>query len=381
MGMAMAGTPAGGVYEVVVVGAGAAGVGVGVVLRDLGIEDFVIVERHEIGASFDRWPREMRLITPSFTSNGFGQLDLNAVALNTSPAFTLKREHPSGAEYADYLRVIAGHFALPIREGVDVRAVEPLPGGAGFVLRTSAGDLRGRFVVWAAGEFQYPDLEPFPGAELCRHSAGVASWAAIGGAEALIIGGFESGCDAAYHLIMAGKAVRVLDADVTWELESSDPSVALAPYTRERLEAALDTGRLELVGGAVVAAVERTAGGYLVRDEDGDEWATARPPILATGFVGSLQLVRDLFDWDARGNAVLTGEDESARTPGLFVVGPSVRHDRAIFCYIYKFRQRFAVVAAAIGARLGRDLAPLDAYRAAGMYLDDLACCNGDCTC
>jgi cation diffusion facilitator CzcD-associated flavoprotein CzcO len=39
-------------YDVVVVGAGAAGVGVGVALKDAGIENFVILERFVIGASF-----------------------------------------------------------------------------------------------------------------------------------------------------------------------------------------------------------------------------------------------------------------------------------------------------------------------------------------
>src|SRR5690348_6866313 len=82
-------------FEVVIVGAGAAGIGTGIVLRDLGIERFTILERHEIGASFARWPREMRFITPSFTSNAYGLLDLNAVALNTSPAYTIQREHPT----------------------------------------------------------------------------------------------------------------------------------------------------------------------------------------------------------------------------------------------------------------------------------------------
>jgi len=46
--------------EVVIVGAGAAGVGCGVVLRDLGIKNFVILERERVGATFSRWPAEMR---------------------------------------------------------------------------------------------------------------------------------------------------------------------------------------------------------------------------------------------------------------------------------------------------------------------------------
>jgi putative flavoprotein involved in K+ transport len=368
------------VYDVVIVGAGAAGIGMGIVLRELGVERFALLERQQLGASFARWPREMRFITPSFTGNTFGQLDLNAVAPNTSPAYTLQREHPSGAEYVEYLKVIARHFALPIREGVEVYALEA-PADGGFILHSSMGDIRSRFVIWAAGEFGYPRAYPFPGAEHCRHNAEIASWAEVAGDEAVVIGGFESGIDAAYHLVMAGKRVRVLDGEASWEEAGSDPSIALSPYTRERLDQALDTGRLELIGGALVAEVERTGDGYLVRDADGDAWETAIPPILATGFAGSLQLVRDLFAWTEGGHAELSERDESTRVPGLFVVGPSVRHEGVIFCYIYKFRQRFAVVAAAIGEELGLNLEPLDAYRAAGMYLDDLSCCGAECAC
>ena len=370
-----------GEYEVIIVGAGAAGIGMGIVLRDLGIECFAILERHAIGASFERWPREMRFITPSFPGNAFGQLDLNAIALNTSPAYTLQREHPTGAEYAAYLRVIAQHFSLPIHAGIDVHALEPRENGSGFVLHTSAGQLRGKYVIWAAGEFQYPRTYPFPGAEWCRHNAEVAAWAEIAGDEIVVIGGFESGIDAAYHLALAGKRVRVLDDAASWEEGGSDPSVALTPYTRERLDLVLATGRVELIGGARVVEVTSEAAGYLIRDLDGDEWRTPNPPILATGFTGSLSLVRDLFDWTEQGQVIVSEDDQSTRVPGLFVVGPSLRHDNAIFCYIYKFRQRFAVVGRAIGTRLGIDLAPLEAYAGANMLLDDLSCCGKTCAC
>ncbi|NJR62379.1 MAG: NAD(P)-binding domain-containing protein [Cyanobacteria bacterium CRU_2_1] len=65
-------------FDVIV--AGASGIGVGVVLKDLGLENFAILERHQIGESFRRWPQEMHFITPSFPSHGFGHLDLNAIA-------------------------------------------------------------------------------------------------------------------------------------------------------------------------------------------------------------------------------------------------------------------------------------------------------------
>jgi len=84
------------ILDVVIVGAGAAGVGCGVVLKDLGLQNFILLERHEVGASFNRWPAQMRFITPSFPSHGFGLLDLNAVALNTSPALSFRQEHLTG---------------------------------------------------------------------------------------------------------------------------------------------------------------------------------------------------------------------------------------------------------------------------------------------
>ena len=83
-------------HQVAIVGAGPAGLGCAVALKEFGVNDIVILDRHEVGASFRRWPQEMRLITPSFTANAFGLLDLNAIVAGTSPAYTLDREHPSG---------------------------------------------------------------------------------------------------------------------------------------------------------------------------------------------------------------------------------------------------------------------------------------------
>lgn len=41
---------------------------------------------------------------------------------------------------------------------------------------TSRGPVTTKSLIWAAGEFQYPQFDPFPGAEYCRHNATVPSW-------------------------------------------------------------------------------------------------------------------------------------------------------------------------------------------------------------
>ena len=368
-------------FDIVVVGAGAAGLGLGATLRDLGIENFVILDRSAVGASFLRWPRQMRFITPSFNSTQFGALDLNAVCLHTSPAYSIGVEHPTGKEYAGYLRGVAKYFDLPVETGVDVLSVTKEAPRKRFRVETSRGDFRARFVVWAGGEMQYPRTNGIHGAELCLHNSQVASWDDFGGDEWCIIGGSESGVDAAVGLAAAGRRAVVFDREEPWERKGSDPSQLLSPFTKARLDSAVDSGRVTLRGGCTVIGVRRKDNGYQLALEDGDVVDCAEKPILASGFVGSASLVRSLFDWRDDGFPLLTEDDESTVTKGLFLVGPQVRQGDVIFCFIYKFRQRFAVVANRIARRLRVSTKPLEEYRRYGMYLDDLSCCGDECAC
>lgn len=59
------------ILDVAIVGAGAAGVGMSFVLQQLGIDRYLTLERETVGASFQKWTKGMRFITPSFTSNNF----------------------------------------------------------------------------------------------------------------------------------------------------------------------------------------------------------------------------------------------------------------------------------------------------------------------
>lgn len=365
-------------WPCVIVGAGAAGIGVARALQEIGVK-FVILERHEIGGSFRRWPKEMRFITPSFPSNSFGTLDLNSVAIGTSPAFALECEHPTGSQYADYLMSVVDYFDLPVKVGVDVLSITPRKAG-GFELETSSGRMKAQTVIWAAGEFQYPKLDPFPGAQHCVHNSQVKSWKRLSGDEFVVIGGYESGVDAAIHLANAGKRVRVLERNSVWSSDASDPSITLSPFTWDRLMETPD-GHIELIDEVSIDRVEKQRGGFAVVATDGHTFQTKRKPILATGFEGSVRLVRDLFEWRDDGFPLLNEVDESTIAPGLFLVGSLVRHERLVFCFIYKFRQRFGVVANAIGQRLACDTSSLEKYRFWGMYLDDLSCCGSECVC
>ncbi len=90
-------------YDTVIVGAGAAGVGMAIALMHAGVENYLIIERNSVGSSFAAWPSETRFITPSFPSNSIGMLDLNSVAIGVSPAYNMRIEHPTGQDFADHL--------------------------------------------------------------------------------------------------------------------------------------------------------------------------------------------------------------------------------------------------------------------------------------
>ncbi|KAA3648839.1 MAG: monooxygenase [Chloroflexi bacterium] len=364
--------------DVIIVGAGPAGIGMGLVLQKLGIERFTILERDEVGSTFKRWPKEMRFITPSFTSNAFGLPDLNAVDPSTSPGFTLRIEHPSGEEYAEYLQRVVKHFDASVEERVEVEAVQVEQDG--FLLETSDGQMRSQFLIWATGEFQYPYTTPFAGAELCRHSSTISSWTEIEEDDTLIIGGYESGIDGAVNLAQDGRNVRVIDIANRWQMSHPDPSIGISPYTLRRLEAVFHEERIELIQ-ARVTEVKANGEGYEVLGSEGESWHSEAAPILATGFGGGVNQIRELFEWHEGGYPIVSEEaDESTDTPGLFLVGPQVRHGNAILCFIYKFRQRFAVVGREIGQRMGLDTEVLEEYRLKQMYLDDLTCCEDNCT-
>ena len=367
------------VHDVVVIGAGAAGVGAAVALKHAGIENFVVSERHTVGASFDSWPAETRFITPSYPTNSIGMLDLNSIAIGTSPAFSLGVEHPTGAEYASYLRAVAQFFELPVRQNTDVQKIARV--GGGFRIDTPVETWHAKHVIWAAGEFQYPRLTGFVGSQLCRHTATIASYEELDGDDFIVVGGFESGVDAAYHLAYRDKRVRLFDKGCPWEDESSDPSVALSPFTLERMREDQFVEQVELFPHTTIESITRVDAMYEVTARDGHRLQTRVPPLLAGGFEGGHQLVADLFERRDDGFPLLSEHDASTIVPGLFLCGPTVRHDDHVFCFIFKYRQRFAVVAKAIATSLGLPAEELEEYREWGMYLDDLACCGVECVC
>jgi thioredoxin reductase len=371
------------IFDVLVVGAGPAGLGVGIALKHAGLANYQILDRETVGSSFRAWPSGMQLITPSFPANSIGMLDLNSIAIGTSPGFSLGCEHPSGEDFATHLNGLSQFFELPTRSNTEVYSVT-LKDNI-FHLDTSSGTLTCKHLIWATGEFQFPNYPAIPGANLGIHNSKVYDWGEYvrsGSGDAIIIGGYESGIDAAVQLSKHECKSIVLARECTWESQDSDPSRSLSPFTLQRLATARKGEWVQTIGPTDVVAIHQVKNSFVVETQDGNSFSTSRKPILATGFRGGFQQIVDCFELRPDGYPLLNENDESTRTANLFLVGPSVRHEELIFCFIFKYRQRFGIVARAIAQRLGMDTTELEtSYRRWGMFLDDLSCCGEQCVC
>ncbi len=132
--------------EVLVVGAGQAGVAMSEHLSERGIPHLVL-ERHRIA---ERWRSER---WDSLVANGpawhdrFPGLEFN----DLEPGAFASKE-----QVADYFVAYAEKIGAPIRCGVEVRSVRRNVDSPGFHVETSDGDFNVRYVVAATGPFQRP---------------------------------------------------------------------------------------------------------------------------------------------------------------------------------------------------------------------------------
>ena len=144
--------------SVAIIGAGPSGLGCAALLKQMGLvgDDLMVFDAKEIGSSFKAWPKEMRMITPSFPSNGYHQTDLNAITPDTSPAFSLNKEHPSGEEYAEYLRNVAHHHEIKVQENTRITEVAPQEDNSFYLTTESGQEIHTQYLIWAGGEFSAP---------------------------------------------------------------------------------------------------------------------------------------------------------------------------------------------------------------------------------
>ena len=141
------------VVDVLVIGAGPAGLALGHELQRLGMT-FVLVERGTApGESWRRMPDSLRLVSPWMTNS-----------LPGAPAPEIPRfAEVSRSEYARYLVNYAQRFEMPLISNAGVSSVARKSDDE-FVTHTTRGEILSRLVVNATGYFAKPFVPEIPGA-------------------------------------------------------------------------------------------------------------------------------------------------------------------------------------------------------------------------
>lgn len=186
--------------EVLVVGAGQAGVAMSEHLSEHGISHLVL-ERHRIA---ERWRSER---WDSLVANG-------PVWHDRFPGLEFSDLEPgafaSKEQVADYFVTYAEKIGAPIRCGVEVTSVRRNVGAAGFLVETSDGNFDARYVVAATGPFQRPVIPavvPDAADPVQIHSSSYRNPGQLPEGAVLVVGAGSSGAQIAAEIQQSGRQV------------------------------------------------------------------------------------------------------------------------------------------------------------------------------
>jgi putative flavoprotein involved in K+ transport len=244
--------------DVVVIGAGQAGLAMAWFLARRGVRYLLVDSNPEVGTAWrSRW-ESLRLFSPA-QYDGLPGSDFPAAA----------DTYPGKDEVADFLASYAERNAFPILTSTAVTRV--IRQAAGFAVHTTQGTIAARQVVVATGAFQQPYIpalsRSFAGVPQ-QHSAAYRCPADLPPGRVLVVGAANSGLQIAEDLLTSHAVTvaigasppsvpqRIAGRDIFWWLTrlglmNKGPDSLLAKPMRARGELVIGTSRRALASAGV----------------------------------------------------------------------------------------------------------------------------------
>lgn len=218
--------------DLLIVGAGPAGLACALEARRLGLRFLVLEQEAELGGTVARYPRGKLVLTQPLELPLHGRMD---------------RRTYSKEELIELWRTLAARHELPIRTGTTFVSLEPRAEG-GFDVLSSQGWERAACVCLALGRRGTPNRLGVPGEELPKVAYGLLDAHEHAGRRALVVGGGDSAVETALGLA-AQPGTRVTLSYRRAEF------FRLKAANEQRLARAVGEGRLALLMATEVTAI------------------------------------------------------------------------------------------------------------------------------
>ena len=211
-----------GVHQVVIVGAGPAGIAAALVALEAKL-DFVVLDQESIGGTVLQYPRHKIVMTRPVELPIYGKLKVSAV---------------SKESLLEAWQDIVSKTGLEVRSNVKVDGVTRGEGGV-FDLATTAGPLRAQRVVLALGRRGSPRKLGIPGEDRAKVTYRLLEPEGYSSKRCLVVGGGDSAIEAAVALGDAGAKVHLAYRGEVFD--------RIKPKNQQRLDAAVGAGRLTVL--------------------------------------------------------------------------------------------------------------------------------------
>ncbi len=173
------------ITDVIIAGAGPAGISAGLRALELGLS-FLVLERDEVGGTITKYPRQKLVMTTTFSF----------------PLYPPEKKRQLSKEYiVDFFRTVTARPDFSIRAHEEVKNIHANPDGT-LTVSTGTSHYQCRAVILAMGRAGSPNKLGIPGEELAKVMYRLIEADHYTNRRILVVGGGDSAVEAAMGLAM-----------------------------------------------------------------------------------------------------------------------------------------------------------------------------------
>ena len=330
-------------YDVIVVGAGPAGILTGYHLKRNDLK-YIILEKDRVGNSWRNMRAGMLLLSPAVPSSDWTSLTFNHPIWDISG---VQKPFPTKDDFLCYLEKFVLDNKLNVKTKAPVSLIEKVKGG--FMVSSDGEQYFSSYVIIATGGYtvpRYPDIPGLKDSSFVIHSSDFFNCMTYQEKKVLVVGSGNSAAEIAIDLSGVAEVTLLSRERLKYFTETND-LVHIRGLSESVLKELIQFGIIEYISNEGVASVE----GGLVKFESGGS-KEFHSIIAATGFGPSLPPLQGIYlESDDKGIPLINDLGESVSAEGVFFSGSlALFNNRCRF--IHGFRNEVEKVTWAIFDRL-----------------------------